>query len=140
MRNTLERLGTTWPDLLRLETLPRIFDLTDIRVEEFTEDDGKTLVVRAELPGIDPDKDVEITVTGRMLTLRAERREESKADTGAWRHSEFHYGSFERMIALPEGASEKDIKAVYKDGILQVRIPLAQPEVAAAAKIAITRE
>jgi|SRR5215469_8485265 len=59
------------------------------RVEDYTED-GK-YVIRAELPGLDPD-DVQVTVESGMLTIRAERREETKQN----RHSEFKYGSLTR--------------------------------------------
>lgn len=137
---TIERLGTTWPELLRFDAFPRLLDITDIRVEEYTEDDGKTLVVAAELPGVDPDKDIQITVTDNLLTLRAERRAEAHDESRGIRHSEFRYGSFERMIALPEGATEQDVKATYKDGILQVRIPVAQPREPERRSIPVVRE
>lgn len=93
-----------------------------LRVEEFTE--GDELVVRAEMPGIDPDEDVEIQVSDHRLHLRAERREESeKQEKGGYR-SEFRYGSFVRSLPLPAGATASDVKATYKDGILEVRIPV----------------
>jgi HSP20 family protein len=92
------------------------------RLEEF-EDEG-TLVVRAEMPGIDPDRDVEITVANGTLRIRAERRQETTTEENTSYRSEFHYGSFVRTLPLPAGASEDDVKATYHDGILEVRIPL----------------
>jgi HSP20 family protein len=92
-----------------------------IRVEEFR--DGDTLVVRAELPGIDPDKDVEVTAADGMLHLHAERREEHKEDEGGVHRRELRYGSFSRTLALPPGAKEDDIVATYNDGMLEVRVP-----------------
>lgn len=80
-----------------------------LKVEEFRED-GQ-LVVRAEMPGIDPDNDVEITVSDDILHLRAERRSETKTEDTSGCHSEFHYGSFSRSLRLPAGATEADIKA-----------------------------
>jgi len=107
-----------------------------MKVEEFTE--GDHVVVRAEMPGIDPDKDVTITVSDHTLRLRAERREETKKeDDGSYR-SEFHYGSFMRSLPLPPGASEEDVKATYKDGILEVRIPIDRNE-AEAKKVSVQR-
>src|SRR5512140_766277 len=91
------------------------------RVEEFRE--GDTLVVRAEMPGLDPDKDVDISVSDHTLTLRAERRQESKSEDKKGYRSEFRYGSFTRTVALPAEATEKDVTASYRDGILEVRIP-----------------
>jgi HSP20 family protein len=109
-----------------------------IRVDEFR--DGNTHVVRAELAGIDPDKDVEITVKDGMLRINAQRRVEEKTEDKGYTRHELRYGSFSRTLPLPEGASESDVKATYKDGILEIRIPVTEPPAAAApSKIAITK-
>ena len=109
-----------------------------LRVEEFL-DDG-TLVVRAELPDIDPDKDVELSVVDGVLHIRAQRTEKTERDEKDVYRSEFRYGSFVRRVSLPEGVNDADITATYKDGILEVRVPVpadeAKPPVA---KIPITR-
>jgi HSP20 family protein len=111
-------------------------DIDVLRVEDFTE--GSEAVVRVEMPGIDPDKDVEISVRDHTLRLRAERRQETKTEEkGAYR-SEFRYGSFTRTVPLPAGATEKDVKATYKDGVLEVRVPIDR-EAAEATKIPIQR-
>jgi HSP20 family protein len=109
-----------------------------IRVDEYR--DGTTQVIRAELPGIDPDEDVEITVADGMLRITAERRvEEQTQDKGYTRH-ELRYGSFTRTLPLAEGASESDITAGYKDGILEIRVPVPQaPAAAEPTKIAVTK-
>jgi len=88
-------------------------------VEEFTGDN--TLAVRAELPGIDPEKDVEVTVADGMLTIKAERREEHVDK----HRSEFHYGTLSRSVTLPAGADEESIEAIYGHGILEVTVKLA---------------
>ena len=94
------------------------------RVEEYR--DGDTVVIRAELPGIDPDRDVELTVADDELHLRAERRERSEhKDKGSYR-SEFRYGSFSRTLPLPPGCRDEDISAAYRDGVLEVRVPVAE--------------
>jgi HSP20 family protein len=109
-----------------------------LKVEEF--DDNGQLVVRAEMPGIDPDKDVEITVSDHVLTLRAERRSETKTEDKKGFRSEFQYGSFARSLRLPEGATEADVKATYADGILEVRIPIdAVAAVSEATRVPIAR-
>ena len=97
-----------------------------IRVDEFQE--SGTLVVKAELPGIDPDKDVELTVSDGMLHIEAERRQEEQTEEKGHVHRELRYGSFTRTLPLPEGVSEADIKASYKDGILEIRVPAPQPK------------
>jgi HSP20 family protein len=83
------------------------------------------LVVRAELPGIDPEKDVDITFQDNVLTIRGERRREEKHEEDQYFRSESFYGMFERQVALPEGANPEDITASYKDGILEVVVPRA---------------
>jgi len=128
-----------WPDIQ--EVFHRMFegdvDKSWLRVEEFVED--KTLVVRAELPDIDPDKDVEIAITGGDLHIKAERQAKTEhKDKDSYR-SEFRYGSFTRTVKLPPGATEADVKATYKDGVLEIRVPIAEPVIAAPAKIEITR-
>jgi len=86
-------------------------------------------VVRAELPGIDPAKDVEITVRDGQLTIKAERSEKKESDG----RSEFSYGSFIRSVSLPSGANEDDITATYDKGILTVSVA-TPPEAAPAEK------
>src|SRR5512139_4306067 len=91
-----------------------------IRVEQYHENGDYT--VKAELPGINPDKDVEITVDHGVLTVHAERTEEKKEG----KRSEFLYGSFTRSVQLPEGVKEDDIKASYDHGVLTVTAPTRQ--------------
>jgi HSP20 family protein len=109
--------------------LPERFGLLDkdlLRVEELTE--GDTLVIRAELPGIDPDKDVEISMHDGLLHIRAERKESTERKDKAEYRSEFRYGMFERALPVPAGVTEKDVTATYKDGILEVRLPRTTTE------------
>ncbi len=108
-----------------------------IRVDEYRE--GDTEVIRAELPGIDPEKDVELTVGDGMLRISAERRVEEKTeDLGYVRH-ELRYGSMSRTLPLPEGVSESDVSATYKDGILEVRVKVPERAETAPKKIAIKK-
>ena len=95
-----------------------------VAVEEFTEDG--TLVVRAELPGIDPEKDVEITLSEGTLEIKAERTEEEEKTGRHFHRRELRYGSFARSLPVPEGVDESEIAATYKDGILEVRVPLPE--------------
>lgn len=108
-----------------------------IRVDEYREDGA--LVIRAELPGIDPDKDIELTVSDGMLHIEAERHEEEKVEEKGYLRRELRTGSFMRTLPLPEGVSEHDVEASYKDGILSIRIPVTEPEPEAARKIEITK-
>ncbi len=107
-----------------------------MHVEEFVEDG--TCVIRVEMPGIDPAKDVEITVQGGVLVIDAHREERKEEERPEGYRSEFHYGSFRRAIRLPDGVTEADVKATYKDGILEVRLPVKQTG-PAAVRVAVER-
>ena len=107
-----------------------------LRVEEFTE--GDTMVVRAEMPGIDPDRDVEIQVGDHTLRIRAERRTTTADRTAAGYRSEFRYGSFVRSVPLPLGVTADAVRATYADGILEVRVPINHAA-AEARRIPVTR-
>ena len=105
-----------------------------MRCEEYVEDEK--YVLRAELPGIDPDKDVEVSVTNGVLTVSAERREEHKEG----QRSEFYYGRLHRSVTLPAGVDEGSVTATYRDGILQVEVPFPAEEKAPARKVPIERK
>jgi HSP20 family protein len=93
-----------------------------MRCEEYSEP-GR-LVVRAELPGLDPDEDVEVTVVGTMLRIRACRRDERPGGRAPDRRSEFFYGEMVRTLALPPGADTQGVTASYADGVLEVDVPV----------------
>jgi HSP20 family protein len=105
-----------------------------MRVEDYVAE-GQ-YVVRAEVPGIDPEKDVDITVDNGVLTIKAERREEKKEGG----RSEFRYGSFTRSVTLPTGADEENVTASYRDGILEVRTPIKELTKPEPKRIAITKQ
>ena len=98
--------------------LPPFMAAQTFRVEEVAQDDR--YVIRAELPGLDPDEDIEVTVEGRNLTIQAERRQE---DSGPSR-SEFRYGSLTRLVRLPARVDPKDVTARYERGVLEVSVPI----------------
>ena len=128
-----------WPDFPEL--MQRFFEgetgASWLRVEEFK--DGKTLVVRAELPDIDPEKDVEIVVLDGELRIKAEKQAKTEHKEKDSYRSEFQYGSFTRTLTLPAGTTEADVAATYKDGVLEIRVPVAEPVESAPTKVQITR-
>jgi len=95
-----------------------------MRIEEFA--DGRTLVVRADLPGLDLDKDVDISVQDGVLVITAERSAAAKKEDNGYMRSELRYGRTSRSIPLPIGTEATDVDATYKDGVLEVRIPLRE--------------
>jgi HSP20 family molecular chaperone IbpA len=120
---------SAWPSLFASRSM---FGTHLIRVEDAMEDDH--YVIRAELPEIDPEKNVKITGDDHTLVIEAERSEE-KAEKG---RSEFQYGSFHRAMSLPPGFKPDDVKATYADGILTVSIGVTK-EMPAAHQIKVER-
>lgn len=107
-----------------------------MRIEQELTDD--VMMIRAEMPGIDPAKDVEITVADGVLHIRAERRSEKTAETAGRMHSEFHYGSFERAVRVPKDMNTEDVTATYTNGILEVRFPYKVPTEAKPRKVTVS--
>ena len=93
------------------------------RTEMFERDDK--LVVRAELPGLDKD-DVNVWVEGDRLVIEGERREEESDRGDRYYQREWSYGYFHREIPLPEQVDDHDVKAKFKNGILEVSVPRSE--------------
>jgi HSP20 family protein len=116
----LSELFSGFPTFAGLASLRSFFDGNLMRLEDETKDGHYE--VRAELPGVDPTDDIEVTVCDGQLTIKAERTQTSESNG----HSEFTYGTFVRTVPLPAGADEDDINATYDRGILTVSVPLAE--------------
>jgi HSP20 family protein len=86
---------------------------------------GGELVIRAELPGVDPEKDVEISVADGILNIRGQRRVEHRQEETNYIRMETSYGVFERTIPLPDGIDLDRIRATHDRGILEITIPAA---------------
>ncbi len=133
----LDRLFDEWMRMMpfRPVVFPQWRDPGNlIRVEEFREDG--TLVLRADLPGIDPDRDVAVTLSDGMLHIEAERHAEENGEEKDYVRKELRYGLMSRSLPLPMGAAEADVTANYKDGVLEVRVPVHERQ--ASAKIVVS--
>jgi len=82
-------------------------------------------VVKADLPGIDP-KNLDISLTGNVLTIRGEKKEEREEKNERYYTIERQFGSFSRSFMLPSDVKEDGIEASYRDGVLRVSIPKSQ--------------
>ena len=78
--------------------------------------------IKAPVAGFNP-QDVEVTVTGNVLSIRATRRQEREEKKGNYLRREMVYGDFVRQIALPEDAQADKINASFNNGVLQVEVP-----------------
>ena len=115
----LSELSQLFTGLPAFAGLRPFFENHVMRLEDETKEG--LYEVRAELPGVDPIEDIEVTVRDGRLTIKALRTRTTESNG----LSEFSYGSFTRTVSLPAGADEDDISATYDRGILTVLVPLS---------------
>ena len=82
-------------------------------------------IVRAELPGVDAN-DVELTVTGNMLSIRGEKKTDTSSEADGVRRTERRYGKFERMLEFPTDLDVSKVAAHTKHGVLTITLPKAE--------------
>jgi len=84
-----------------------------------------TVVVKAPLPGVKPE-DVEITITGDVLTIKGETKVEENVEKEDYFFQERRYGSFSRSVTLPDGLKTDKAEASFEDGVLTLTVPKAE--------------
>ncbi|MBO0868661.1 MAG: Hsp20/alpha crystallin family protein [Micromonosporaceae bacterium] len=84
--------------------------------------DGQDALVRVELPGLDPAKDVTVEVDAGQLVVRGERRDERTEEQNGRSLREVRYGSFRRSFRLPTHVTAESVSASYDAGVLSVRV------------------
>jgi len=112
-----------WDDLFPTRfpvPVPPGAGIETFRIEEYEEDE-RTHVIRAEIPGLDPDTDISVEVEDDELTIATTRERRSETQGEVYR-SEFSYGTFRRRVRLPAGATADDVTATYDAGVLEIRI------------------
>jgi HSP20 family protein len=97
---------------------------------------GDKLVLRADLPGMRKE-DVSVEIEDGILTISGERSNENEEDREGYYHSERSYGQFQRSLALPDGATGENSEATFKDGVLEVTIPMPKQSERSAKKVQI---
>ena len=105
----------------RTEVLPSDF-LPALNVAE----DHKALTITVELPGFD-EKDVQVNVTGNLLTISGERKWEEAKKGKEWHRVESRYGSFTRTLTLPQNLKNDQVEAVFSKGVLTLTLPKVEP-------------
>jgi len=93
-------------------------------------------VIRAEIPGVDKDA-IKVTVENGELVIAGERKSESEVKEEHYYRMERTFGSFYRRLPLPEGVTDEDVHAEYKDGILQIHMPKPRTSAAPAKQIPV---
>jgi HSP20 family protein len=92
-------------------------------VESYVE--GDKLIVRVDLPGIDP-KEVEILVVDNQLIIKGERKATREHNGDSHLYREVHYGRFERTLPLPKRVSADNVNARYNEGVLEISMPASK--------------
>jgi HSP20 family protein len=111
MDDLFDRFFGDWPAPLTEQfgwTRPRGLDVTS---------QGNEMVVRAEVPGFEPDE-LDVRVQGDLLTIRAERKQEGDRQRS--------YGRFEEAVRIPAGTEPDKVQASYHNGILELRLPMPE--------------
>lgn len=101
-----------FPRLLSEEWLPSV-DISET---------GDNLLIRAELPGMDA-KDVEVTLSGNMLTIKGEKKKEEEEKGESYYSSERYYGAYERALRLPVEVQTDKAEATFDKGVLTITLP-----------------
>ena len=111
------RFFEEWPSVksLRGEWAPSL-DVSETK---------QSVVVKGEMPGIDP-KDIDISYSDGVLTIKGEKRQEQEEKDENYHVVERRYGSFSRSIRLPHEIQSDKIKASYKNGVLKISLPKSE--------------
>ncbi len=110
------RMRPWWPERWRGEELEVSIPAVDLY------EDKNEIVVKAELPGIDKDN-VEVNLSDHTLTIKGEKKKEEEVKEENYYRAERSYGSFVRTVDLPADVHADKVKANFKNGILEVRLP-----------------
>jgi HSP20 family protein len=116
-RGWLRPFRELWPEWGRLEGT---LEFATPRVDVIDRDEE--ILVRAEVPGVEK-KDLNVDLSGQLLTIHGERRKEEKKEEGEYFRAEIARGAFTRTIQVPEDVELEKAKAEFKDGILEIHLP-----------------
>ena len=129
-RGEMDRLFDRFGGGFGFPSLRRMFDIEPAWRNSFTfstpaidmSEDDKAYKISAELPGIDP-KDIDVSVSGDMLVLKGEKRQEKEEKDKNYHFSERSYGSFQRAFELPASVDRNKVAADFSKGVLTISLP-----------------
>ena len=115
-RRPFSLIEPSWWPRLRMPEMEEVSAKVDIFEE------GDNFVVKAEIPGLKKE-DIEVNLTGDMITISGEKKKEEKVEKKDYYRVERSYGSFTRSFRLPKEVQTDKAKATFKDGVLEVKVP-----------------
>ncbi|NIO16996.1 MAG: Hsp20 family protein [Deltaproteobacteria bacterium] len=121
MSKTFPLFGPSW--------WPRraVFEAEEIKPSVDIFEQGDDVVLKTELPGMTKD-DISVTLKDDLITISGQKKREEKVDRENYYRVEVSYGSFSRTFRLPVEVQGEKVKAKFKDGILEIRIPKTEEE------------
>lgn len=111
--------GNAWP----AERGESSFSLSP-PIETWMDKDGKSYHVRAALPGVEP-QNVQLNVQSNALSIHAERKQTQENKDANYIQREFTYGSFDRVLPLPQGVEAEKVTAEFNNGVLEITAPVS---------------
>jgi HSP20 family protein len=139
MSKSLDRLFDEFTGLRPTRTMSRSLETLSWQPAVEVSETESEVLVKAELPGVDP-KDVDISLTENQLSLKAETRHQEEEKNRNFIRREMRYGSFLRVLELPAVVNSGEAKAVFKHGILELRMPKRVPAKPAQVKVKVETE
>ena len=115
-RRPFSLMEPSWWPRLRMPEMEEVSAKVDIF------EAGDNVVVKAEIPGLKKE-DIEVNLTGDMITISGEKKKEEKVEKKDYYRVECSYGSFTRSFHLPKEVQTDKAKATFKDGVLEVKVP-----------------
>lgn len=117
-----ERMNRMFDDVWRGRPTLGIEGFPDTTPKVDVEEKDDAFLITAELPGMD-EKDVEVTVSDDMLTIKGEKRESSEREEKNMHITERSYGSFRRSFRVPQDADAGKVQAHFEKGVLHIDLP-----------------
>jgi HSP20 family protein len=133
LRREMSRL---FDDFFRGWDMPAAFNGAALTPHVDVKESDKEITVTAELPGV-AEKDIEVSISGDVLTLKGEKKAEKEEKDGNYHRIERRYGSFHRSFSLPSEVDAAAVAASHKNGVLTVTLPKSKAAREASRKIAV---
>lgn len=95
-----------------------------------------SFTVKVEIPGVDP-KELDVNLTGEVLTVKGEKKDEKEENDGNYRRIERSFGRFSRSMTLPCKVQGDEVEANYKDGVLTMKIPKSEDNIKKSVEIKV---
>ncbi len=118
-------LGRFFEDFFERPFRGELFSMELVSLDLYEK--GNSIVVKAELPGINPEE-LELSVDNNILTIRGEKKHENEVKEKDCYRLERSYGAFQRAVELPYSVKGEEAKAAYKNGVLEVELPRTEEE------------